>query len=32
MDLGMKTNMPKWLENTSFYRLKFRTIDMVANY
>ena len=32
MDLDMKTKMSKYMTNTSFYRLKFKTIDMVVNY
>jgi hypothetical protein len=27
-DLDMKTKMPKCVANTSFYRLKFGTIDL----
>jgi hypothetical protein len=29
--LDLKTKMPKWMENASFYRLK-RTIHLVINY
>ena len=32
MDLKLKTNMSKYMVNAFFYRLKFRTIDMVDNY
>jgi hypothetical protein len=30
-DLDLKTKMPKWMENASFYRPK-RTIYLVINY
>ena len=30
-DLDLKTKMPKWMVNTSFYRPKFRTIDLLTN-
>jgi len=30
-DLDLKTKMPKWMENASFYRPK-RTIHLVINY
>jgi hypothetical protein len=31
-DLDLKTKMPKWMANASFYRLKFRTIHLVIDY
>jgi len=31
-DLDMKTKMPKCMANASFYRPKFRTIDLMTNY
>ena len=31
-DLDLKIKMSKYMANTFFYRLKFRTIDLVANY
>jgi len=30
-DLDLKTKMPKCMENASFYRPKFRTIDLMTN-
>jgi hypothetical protein len=30
-DLDLKTKMPKWMVNTSFYRPKFGTIDLLTN-
>jgi len=30
-DLDLKTKMPKCMENASFYRWKFRTIDLMTN-
>jgi len=30
-DLDLKTKMPKCMANTSFYRLKFGTIDLLTN-
>jgi len=31
-DLDLKTKMSKYMANASFYRLKFRTIDLMTNY
>jgi len=31
-DLDLKTKMPKCMENPFFYRLTFRTIDLMTNY
>jgi hypothetical protein len=31
-DLYLKTKMPKCMANAFFYRLKFRTIDLMTNY
>jgi len=31
-DIDLKTKMPKWMANASFYRLKFRTIHLVIDY
>jgi len=31
-DLDLKTKMIKYMENASFYRLKFGTIDWLTNY
>ena len=31
-DLDLKTKMSKCMVNASFYRLKFRTIDLMTNY
>jgi hypothetical protein len=31
MKLDLKTKMSKWMKNTSFYGLEFKTIDMMAN-
>ena len=30
-DLDLKTKMPKGMANASFYRPKFRTIDLMTN-
>jgi len=30
-DLDLKTKMPKCMENASFYRPKFRTINLMTN-
>jgi hypothetical protein len=30
-DLDLKTKMPKCMRNTSFYRLKLGTIDLMTN-
>jgi hypothetical protein len=30
-DLDMKTKMPKCMANASFYKPKFRTIDLMTN-
>jgi hypothetical protein len=30
-DLDLKTKMPKYMENASFYRPKFETIDLLTN-
>ena len=30
-DLDLETKMPKYMANTSFYRLKFKTIDLMTN-
>jgi len=30
-DLDLKTKMPKYMANASFYRLKFKTIDLMTN-
>jgi hypothetical protein len=31
-DLDLKTKIPKWMANASFYRLKFGTIHLVIDY
>jgi len=31
-DIDLKTKMPKCMANASFYRLKFKTIDLITNY
>jgi len=31
-DLDLKNKMPKYMANASFYRIKFRTIDLMNNY